>query len=96
VRNVTNCPAQILVVDDEIHMRKLLELLLRADGYQTRSAASAGMLSAKAIAQLAGEAEAACANGDMARASPPLATRIAIQLQRLREAAVPAFLAGSA
>jgi PAS domain S-box-containing protein len=56
---------------------------------------SAGMLGAKAIAQLAGEAEAACANGDMARASP-LATRIAVQLHRLREAAVPAFLAGSA
>jgi HPt (histidine-containing phosphotransfer) domain-containing protein len=56
---------------------------------------SAGMLGAKAIAQLAGEAEAACANGNMALASP-LATRIAIQLQRLREAAVPALLVGSA
>jgi PAS domain S-box-containing protein len=56
---------------------------------------SAGMLGAKAIAQLASEGEAACANGDIARASP-LATRIAIQLQRLREHAVPAFLAGPA
>jgi len=33
-------PAEILVVDDEIHNRKLLELLLHADGYQTRSAAN--------------------------------------------------------
>jgi HPt (histidine-containing phosphotransfer) domain-containing protein len=56
---------------------------------------SAGMLGAKVIAQLAGEGEAACVNGDTARASP-LATRIAIQLQRLREHAVPAFLAGPA
>jgi PAS domain S-box-containing protein len=56
---------------------------------------SAGMLGAKVIAQLAGEGEAACDNGDMARASP-LATRIAIQLQRLREDSVPAFLAGPA
>jgi CheY-like chemotaxis protein/anti-sigma regulatory factor (Ser/Thr protein kinase) len=56
---------------------------------------SAGMLGAKVIAHLAGEGEAACARGDMARASP-LATRIAIQLQRLREHAVPAFLAGPA
>jgi len=56
---------------------------------------SAGLLGAKAIAQLAGEGEAACATGDMTRASPH-ATRIAIQLQRLREHAVPAFLAGPA
>jgi HPt (histidine-containing phosphotransfer) domain-containing protein len=56
---------------------------------------SAGMLGAKVIAQLAGEGEAACVNGDTARASP-LATRIAIQLQRLREHTVPAFLAGPA
>jgi PAS domain S-box-containing protein len=51
---------------------------------------SAGMLGAKAIAQLAGEAEAAFAQGDMSRASG-LATRIAVQLQRLRERAAAAI-----
>jgi CheY-like chemotaxis protein/two-component sensor histidine kinase len=51
---------------------------------------SAGMLGAKAIAQLAGEAEAAFAQGDMPRASG-LATRIAVQLQRLREHSVAAI-----
>jgi hypothetical protein len=56
---------------------------------------SAAMLGARAIAQLAAEGDAACANGDIARAAP-LATRIAIQLQRLREHALPAFLAGPA
>jgi hypothetical protein len=51
------------------------------------------MLGALAIQALAGEAEAAFASGDFTRAAP-LTTRIAIQLQRLREHAVPAFLAG--
>jgi len=54
---------------------------------------SAGMLGAHAIQELAGEGEAAFASGDFARAAP-IATRIAIQLQRLREHALPAFLAG--
>jgi len=56
---------------------------------------SAGMLGAHAIQALAGEGEAAFASGDFARAAP-LARRIAIQLQRLREHALPAFLAGPA
>ncbi len=56
---------------------------------------SASMLGAKALAQLAGEGEAAFAQGDMARASG-IATRIAIQLQRLREHAVAAYLPGPA
>ena len=54
---------------------------------------SAGMLGADVIQALAGEGEAAFASGDFARAAP-MATRIAIQLQRLREQALPAFLAG--
>ncbi len=54
---------------------------------------SAGMLGANAIQKLAGEGEAAFASGDIARAAP-MATRIAIQLQRLREHALPAFLTG--
>jgi len=33
-------PATILIVDDEIHSRKLLEALLRPEGYLTQSAAS--------------------------------------------------------
>jgi diguanylate cyclase (GGDEF)-like protein/PAS domain S-box-containing protein len=41
--------AQILVVDDEIHNRKLLELLLRAEGYVTHSAPGA----AEAVAAIA-------------------------------------------
>jgi diguanylate cyclase (GGDEF)-like protein/PAS domain S-box-containing protein len=62
VRNVTNPPAQslvgtesadppltILIVDDEPHNCKLLELLLRADGYLTVTAASA----AEALAAVA-------------------------------------------
>jgi signal transduction histidine kinase/HPt (histidine-containing phosphotransfer) domain-containing protein len=56
---------------------------------------SAGMLGANAIQALAGEGEAAFASGDFARAVP-MATRIAIQLQRLREHALPAFLLGAA
>jgi CheY-like chemotaxis protein len=54
---------------------------------------SAGMLGANSIQELAGEGEAAYASGDIARAAP-MATRIAIQLQRLREHSLPAFLAG--
>jgi HPt (histidine-containing phosphotransfer) domain-containing protein len=53
---------------------------------------SAGMLGATAIQELAGEGEAAFASGDSARVAP-ISTRIAIQLQRLRENALPAFLA---
>jgi hypothetical protein len=45
------------------------------------------MLGARAIQELAGEGEAAFASGDFARGAP-LATRIAIQLQRLREDAL--------
>jgi CheY-like chemotaxis protein len=52
---------------------------------------SAGMLGANAIQELASEGEAAFASGDIAHAAP-VATRIAIQLQRLREHALPAFL----
>ncbi|MGH8366366.1 MAG: response regulator, partial [Pseudomonas sp.] len=33
-------PATLLIVDDEIQVRKLLETLLRHEGYQTVSAAS--------------------------------------------------------
>jgi len=51
---------------------------------------SAGMLGAKAIYQLAGEAEAACAAGELER-SVHLATRLATKLQRLRELAAPAL-----
>jgi len=54
---------------------------------------SAGMLGANAIEELAGEGEAAFASGDIARAAPTT-TRIAIHLQRLRENALPVFLAG--
>jgi len=52
---------------------------------------SAGMLGAKAIHQLAGEAEAACAAGELER-SVHLATRLVTKLQRLQEAAAPALL----
>ena len=34
-------PATLLIVDDEIQVRKLLETLLRHEGYQTVSAAIA-------------------------------------------------------
>jgi CheY-like chemotaxis protein/nitrogen-specific signal transduction histidine kinase/HPt (histidine-containing phosphotransfer) domain-containing protein len=52
---------------------------------------SAGILGAKEIHQLAGEAEAACAAGEVER-SVQLATRLAIKLQRLRECATPALV----
>ena len=42
----------ILIVDDEIHNRKLLEVLLRPEGYRTRSAAN-GEEALASIAQLA-------------------------------------------
>ena len=51
---------------------------------------SAGMLGAKAIHQLAGEAEVACAAGELER-SVHLATRLVTKLQRLRELAAPAL-----
>ena len=50
----------------------------------------AGMLGATAIHELAGEAEAACAAGDVDRAAY-LATRLAALLQRLRASAAPAL-----
>jgi CheY-like chemotaxis protein len=49
---------------------------------------SAGMLGAKAIQHLAGEAEAACAAGEVERAAH-LATRLATQLLRLHQSATP-------
>jgi len=52
---------------------------------------SAGILGAKEIHQLAGEAEAACAAGEVER-SVHLATRLAVKLQRLRDCAVPALV----
>jgi len=52
---------------------------------------SAGMLGAKSIQQLAGEAEAACAAGEVERASR-LATRLATMLQRLHQSAAPVFM----
>jgi HPt (histidine-containing phosphotransfer) domain-containing protein len=55
----------------------------------------AGMLGATAIHQLAGEAEAACAAGEVDRATY-LATRLAVLLQRLRESAAPALAADPA
>ena len=55
---------------------------------------SAGMLGAKAIQQLAGEAEAACAAGDSQRASP-LSTRLAAHLQQLSADAGPALSVAS-
>jgi len=56
---------------------------------------SAGMLGAKTIQKLAGEAEAACAAGDADRATR-VALQLATQLQRLRECASPALLAAQA
>jgi len=49
---------------------------------------SAGILGAKGIHQLAGEAETACAAGNVER-SVHLATRLAVKLQRLGECAAP-------
>ena len=51
---------------------------------------SAGLLGAKAIQRLAGEAEAACVGGDVALAAP-LAEDLASELHRLRQSAEPAF-----
>ena len=51
---------------------------------------SAGLLGAKSIQRLAGEAEAACTGGDVARAAP-LAADLASELHRLRQSAEPAF-----
>jgi len=51
---------------------------------------SAGLLGAKSIQRLAGEAEAACFGGDVALAGP-LALDLACELHRLRESAEPAF-----
>ena len=51
---------------------------------------SAGLLGAKAIQRLAGEAEAACVGGDVALAGP-LAAALACELHRLRRSAEPAF-----
>ena len=51
---------------------------------------SAGLLGAKAIQRLAGEAEAACVGGDVALAGP-LAEDLASELHRLRQSAEPAF-----
>ena len=47
-----NASATILIVDDELQNRKLLETLLRPEGYQTRSAAS-GEDALASVAQLA-------------------------------------------
>ena len=51
---------------------------------------SAGLLGAKSIQRLAGEAEAACVDGDAALAAP-LAVDLASELHRLRQSAEPAF-----
>jgi len=56
---------------------------------------SAGMLGARAIQQLAGEAERACAAGEAERASS-LATNLGAQLRRLQESAAPALMAARA
>jgi len=49
---VTITASTILIVDDEDHNRKLLEVLLRAEGYLTRTAANAE----EALASIAGSA----------------------------------------
>jgi len=56
---------------------------------------SAGMLGAKAIQQLAGEAEAACAANETERAQA-LTARLCIELQRLNQNALPALAAARA
>jgi len=56
---------------------------------------SAGILGAKGIHQLAGEAEAACAAGNVER-SVDLATRLVIKLQRLGECAAPLLVTAPA
>jgi HPt (histidine-containing phosphotransfer) domain-containing protein len=55
----------------------------------------AGLLGAKAIQHLAGEAEAACASGEVARASS-LATTLGAHLRRLQRSAARAFMAAQA
>jgi HPt (histidine-containing phosphotransfer) domain-containing protein len=55
----------------------------------------AGTLGAKAIQRLAGEAEAACVAGEVKRAAH-LATRLASQLQGLRQSASPTLKAARA
>ncbi|MEP6874255.1 MAG: Hpt domain-containing protein, partial [Burkholderiales bacterium] len=55
----------------------------------------AGILGAKAIHELAGQAEAACAAGEIERAAD-LATRLATQLQRLNQDAAPVLMAARA
>jgi len=55
----------------------------------------AGMLGAKAIQGLAGEAEAACAAGEVARATD-LASALATQVQRLRQSAGPTLAVAQA
>ncbi|MEP7295248.1 MAG: PAS domain S-box protein, partial [Burkholderiales bacterium] len=55
----------------------------------------AGILGAKAIHQLAGQAEAACAAGEVERAAD-LATRLTAQLQRLHHDAAPVLMAARA
>jgi len=52
---------------------------------------SAGILGAKAIQQLAGDTEAACAAGEVEHAAR-LASNLAAQLRRLRQSAAPAFI----
>jgi PAS domain S-box-containing protein len=52
---------------------------------------SAGILGAKAIQQLAGDAEAACAAGEVEQAAR-LASSLVEQLRRLRQSAAPAFI----
>ena len=56
---------------------------------------SAGMLGAKAIQQLAGEAETACAANETERAQA-LTARLCIELQRLNRNALPALAAARA
>jgi CheY-like chemotaxis protein len=51
---------------------------------------SAGLLGAKSIQRLAGEAEAACVRGDVVQAAP-LALDLAFELHRLQQSAEPAF-----
>jgi len=56
---------------------------------------SAGMLGAKTIQQLAGEAEAACTAGEVAQATD-LAAALGSRLQALRQSAAPALAAAQA
>jgi len=56
---------------------------------------SAGMLGAKTIESLAGDAEAACANGEVEQAAH-LASSLATQLHQLQQSAAPVFRAALA